>query len=78
MSVYFEISDNYVDRFGGKYWTAPIASPTNQLLEVSDRVWVEDSMTVRIVFSRHKSLKPPIKLDMKEFMWIKLQCKPVD
>ncbi len=62
----------------GKYWTAPIASPTNQLLEVSDRVWVEDSMTVRIVKDRLKTLTPRIKPDMKEFMWIKLQCKPVD
>lgn len=63
--------------FGAKYFTtnkftARFAEQSEQLSQCSDRVWCEQEGYVWYV--KHRT-NPTADVDMKEFMWIKLQAK---
>lgn len=76
MNIYFELSDFLADKFKHKYYFATSVSEDGRhmnLMRNSERVWAEQGGVVWYLKNRHVSLEPLTEVDMKEFMWIKLQ-----
>lgn len=78
MNAYFELADVVADKLGNKYYVVHGIEDTGQLffrcrnlIQNSDRAWLEDS--VKVSFIKHRWEVSPV-LDLKEFMWIKLKC----
>ena len=77
-NYYFEINDLVVTEFGGKYFVAHhksgdgISAGGYRITAASDRVWKErDDGDVR--YLKNRTIPNDAPVDMKEFMWIKLQ-----
>jgi hypothetical protein len=80
-NFYFEIKDSLANLWsGGKYFTTDKNTtenfaPTSQnLMDLSDRVWCEQQGTVWFV--KHRA-DLTTEVDMKEFMWVKLKAESV-
>lgn len=84
-NYYFELSDWIVERatifgFKGKYFcmSNKLDADTHvsqELARNSERIWKESDQGVTFVKHRGSMFAP---VDMKEFMWIKLQSKTID
>ena len=78
MNTYYELNDGWVANFGAKYFTADehkiLGYVSRRIMEISDRVWTEDGNMVRFIKNRNSHCG---HVDMKEFMWIKLQSKVI-
>lgn len=83
MNVYYELSDCMVGA-PGKYFAAynvrkseAMASTRySGLMRSSDRAWAEDENGVRFIKHRFADV-PLVKVDMEEFLMIKLMAAPV-
>lgn len=82
MNVFFELAESLVGRkevgLPGRYFAVYGAESGNEvqgrhlkLMQFSDRVWAEDNNGVR--FMKHRYAYPTPKVDLKEFMWVKLR-----
>ena len=81
MIEYFEIEDLFIERFGGQYfsrdggWNPTLPFQQYKLAECADRIWLEsEDGSVEYLKNRHE-LAEIAKVDMEEFMWIKLRSK---
>jgi hypothetical protein len=77
MNLYYEVSDGCIEQFGGKHWMSDGTKSSvvsRELMEMSERVWSEDKNEVRFMKNRNSYCG---HVDMKEFMWIKLQSKHI-
>lgn len=76
MNIYFEISDSFLERFGGRKYLAWLGLINDtfikyNLLSLSDRVWAEDEDGIRYLKNRNGYISTAV--DMKEFMLVKLK-----
>lgn len=77
---YYELHDSVINEWDSKYQV--VYSRTGdammaggvRLTQNSTRIWKEDSNKVRFVKNR---FGPDTKVDLKEFMWIKLKAQPI-
>lgn len=79
MNVFFELAEGVVEQQGGRYFalydtrkSAIIGGAYRQLLLKSNRVWAEEEESVKFLKHRWEEASEA-KVDMKEFMWVKLQ-----
>lgn len=85
-SFYYEISDTVLNlpkaqhNYDSKYYVVHSPRTGDALMagglwvtQNSERIWREDNSGIHFVKNRFQALGDPI--DLKEFMWIKLQAK---
>lgn len=79
MNVFFELADSASDTYGHKYFALydirksdGITSLLRNVMQYSDRVWVEEESGVRFLKHRYSEARQT-SVDMKEFFWIKLK-----
>ena len=76
------------DRVGGRFWVQEVSGMAGvpgmrgnmSAKQMADRVWEENEVgNVSLVKDRFNGLKTNNLTDeeLKEFMWIKLQCMPI-
>jgi len=80
-NLYYEINDGLLGRnlYKSKYYvvnTEVKGYPKISLQMDSERIWCEDSTGVRFVKNRYNI--DYSKVDMQEFMWIKLSSKAIN
>jgi hypothetical protein len=84
-NYYYEISDATLHLFGGKYHVASVRGGHDAMMAggfavtaSADRIWrQDDDGAVKFVKHRHENPETA-KVDLKEFMWVKLSSKLVD
>lgn len=74
MNVYYEINKNVAERYfnGVTNWVEkvdPAGRHNRRALAFSERAWLESKKGVEYIKNRN----PPTKVDMEEFMWVKLK-----
>jgi hypothetical protein len=72
---YYELNDQFVDHWGGKYITVTPSSIFGLSMH-AERVWLEDETGIRFIKNRFTDPKTA-HVDMQEFMWVKLSSKQV-
>jgi len=78
MNMYFEIAEAMVPRFEHKYVVKHDANKNVyyiKLTHAAERIWCEDETGV--TFFKHRYLPLETKVDMAEFMWVKLRSQSV-
>jgi len=78
-SFYFDLHDSAVKQWGSKYFAAhgsdsAIRAGGTNLTALAERIWCEQEG--HVWFVKHRTSQHP-KVDMEEFMWIKLKAKEV-
>ena len=77
-NFYYELADyiakEYFDDY--RYYTSPHKWVRRSLMYQSTRVWLENNGEVTYLKNRYESPESA-KVDMKEFMWIKLKAKEI-
>lgn len=78
MDAYFELNDRFAEKHGSKYLVVHNVADLDSIYRLyrqvmlhSERVWLESDLHVE--FIKHRWEVDP-RVDMKEFMWIKLKC----
>ena len=77
MNIYFEVSDSFLERSGGRKYLAWLGLINDtfikyNLLSLSDRAWTEDEDGVRYLKNRYEDISTAV-VDMGEFMLVKLR-----
>ena len=80
VNIYFEVSDSFLERFGGRKYLAWrglkkgtfMKHFSYNLLSLSDRAWTEDEDGVRYLKNRYEDISTAV-VDMGEFMLVKLR-----
>jgi hypothetical protein len=81
-SFYFDIHDSAVKKWGSKYIAAHNidsvlrAGGSTDLTALAQRIWCEQDGNVWFVKHRTSNIRR-LEVDMKEFMWIKLNSKSI-
>ena len=78
MNLYFEITDCMVSEFDHKYLVKHEAVKNVyyiKLTHAAERIWCEDG--IEVTFLKHRYLPMETKVDMAEFMWVKLKSQSV-
>jgi len=78
MNMYFEMAESMVHHFKHKYLVKHDAHKKVHYIRLSyaaERIWVEDETGV--IFIKHRYLPIETKVDMAEFMWVKLRSQSV-
>ena len=75
--LYYEIKDEHVARFGGKYfsWTSPKGQDPHMVHYAAERIWEwnPDTDTVRFVKNIETGIMTPVKPG--EFLMIQLRAE---
>ena len=72
--LYYEVNDNSVHLFGGKYFRDAGLGAFN-VTRYSDRIWEWDPSTEEVRYIKHRQTGTMTEVDRKEFTMIQLRAE---